>query len=52
VTRREQSAMRKLELENARLREQLDKHFQIYREQLYRIVDLESRLEMVMEAVK
>jgi len=52
MTRTEQAKMRRLELENERLRTQLDKHFQIYRDQLYDSVKLESRLEMIKEAVK
>lgn len=43
--------MRKLELENERLREHINKHMAIYRDQLYKIADLEVKLEMVKEAI-
>lgn len=36
-----------LEAENARLREQLDKQAKIYREQLYEIVDLRTKIDLI-----
>lgn len=43
--------MRKLELENANLKERLDKVMGIYRDQLHEIVILKTKLELISEAM-
>ena len=39
----------KLEKENAELRKQLDKHFDVYRSQLYELVDCQLKLKAIQE---
>jgi hypothetical protein len=51
MTKQEAAKMRRLEAETVRLREVLDKHAAIYRDQLYEIVDLRTQLDLVRDAV-
>jgi hypothetical protein len=51
MTKHEATKMRRLEAENARLNEALEKHAAIYRDQLYEIVDLRTQLDLVRDAV-
>jgi hypothetical protein len=51
MTKAEEKKMTRLEIENKELRTQLDKHFVVYREQLYELVDLRTRLELIQEAM-
>lgn len=43
--------MRRLELENAELRAQLDKHLEVYRGQAIELIELRARLELLQELV-
>lgn len=43
--------MARLEAENARLREQLDRAFVVYREQALELVELRARLDVILQAV-
>jgi hypothetical protein len=52
MTLRDAAKMRRLELENEKLRADLDWHMQIYRDQLYRIAELETQIQMVKEAIE
>lgn len=47
MTAKERARLARLEAENARLREQLDKQAKIYREQLYEIVDLRAKVDLI-----
>ena len=47
MTKKEQLKIKMLEAENKLLREKLDKHFSVYRDQLYELVELRSKLEIV-----
>ena len=47
MTAKEQQKLRRLEIENRELREKLDKNFQIYRDQLYLIVEMRAKLELI-----
>ncbi len=51
MTKKEQVAFRKLELENANLKQQLDKHFAVYRSQLYELVELRTKLQSINHLV-
>jgi ribosomal protein L11 len=44
MTKKEQVAFRKLELENENLKRQLEKAGDIYRDQLYEIVQMKTKL--------
>lgn len=47
MNRKETAYVAKLESENRELRAQLDKHFEVYRTNLYEIVRLKSREETI-----
>lgn len=51
MTKKEAAHIAKLEAENIQLREQIEKHMKIYRDQLYEIVDLRMRLNVVSGAM-
>lgn len=51
MTKKEQQRMRRLELENEALRAKLEKHFAIYRDQLFELVHLQTSLDLVREAL-
>jgi hypothetical protein len=47
MNRKEQIKMLRLERENADLRARLDKQFDIYRNQLYELVDMQTKLALI-----
>jgi adenosine deaminase len=47
MNKKEQIAYDKLKRENEYLRAELDKHFEIYRQQLYEIVELKTKRDRV-----
>lgn len=51
MTKKEQQQFDRLKLQNADLQRQLDKHLQIYSDQLYELVELRTRLELVAIAL-
>jgi len=51
VTAKEHARLARLEAENARLREQLDKQAKIYRDQLYELVELKTTIDLVTTAL-
>jgi hypothetical protein len=51
MTKQEANKMRRLEAETTRLREALERHTAIYRDQIYEIVDLRTQLDLVRDAV-
>ena len=52
MTRRESLRMRCLETENKYLRETLERQMEIYRSQLFEIVDLKTKIDLIDEAVR
>lgn len=51
MTKKEQQRMRRLELENAELREAIDKHMRVYGDALGELVTLRATLQLVREAM-
>lgn len=49
MTSRERAYVRRLELENAQLRAQNDKHIDIYREQTVELIELRAKLDLLRE---
>ena len=52
MTLKETAKMRRLETENQHLREALEKQAAIYRNQLYEIVALKTKIDLIDEAVR
>ena len=52
MTAKEQQRMQRLEIENRELRDKCDKHMEIYRDQLYEIIDLRAKLELIASALR
>ena len=52
MTLKESAKMRRLETENQHLRETLERQMTIYRDQLYEIVVLKTKLDLVEEAMR
>lgn len=46
---RERAHVRRLELENAELREQIAKHIEVYRDQAIELIELRARVELLRE---
>lgn len=51
MTKAEIARMRRLELENAELRRQVDKHIEVYREQALELIELRATLQLLRELV-
>lgn len=51
MTAKERQAMRRLELENAKLRAAIANHMRDYGDALIEIIDLKARIELVRSAV-
>ena len=49
---KESAKMRRLETENQNLREALEKQAAIYRDQLYEIVTLKTKIDLIDEAMR
>ena len=52
MTLKESAKMRRLETENQHLRQAMEKQAAIYRDQLYEIVVLKTKLDLVEEAMR
>ena len=52
MTLKESAKMRRLETENQHLRETLERQMAIYRDQLYEIVVLKTKIDLVEEAMR
>ena len=52
MTLKESAKMRRLETENQNLRETLERQMAIYRDQLYEIVVLKTKIDLVEEAMR
>lgn len=48
---KERAKMARLEAENARLREQLERSMTVYRENVWELVDLRTQLDLVRAAL-
>ena len=51
MTKQESARMEKLEAENVRLREVLSKQMEIYREQLYELVEFRAAMDIIRKYV-
>lgn len=52
MTLKESARMRRLETENQHLRETLERQMQIYRDQLYEIVVLKTKIDLIEDAMR
>ena len=52
MTLKESAKMRRLETENQYLRETLERQMAIYRDQLYEIVLLKTKIDLIEEAMR
>ena len=52
MTLKESARMRRLETENQHLRETLERQMQIYRDQLYEIVVLKTKIDLIEEVMR
>ena len=52
MTLKESARMRRLETENQHLRERLERQMAIYRDQLYEIVVLKTKIDLIEEAMR
>jgi hypothetical protein len=52
MTKKEQQAMDRLKLENEHLREYIEKHMAVYREQLYELVELKTQIDLIKSAME
>ncbi len=51
MTAKEAAKLRRLELENVRLREQVAKQMQVYRDQSIELIELRAKLDLLREVV-
>lgn len=47
MTAKELQKMKRLEIENSELRAQIEKHMSVYRESLYQIVEMKTKLQLI-----
>lgn len=47
MTPKEAQRMKRLEIENSELRAQIEKHMSVYRESLYQIVEMKTKLQLI-----
>lgn len=47
MTAKELQKMKRLEIENSELRAQIEKHISVYRESLYLIVEMKTKLQLI-----
>lgn len=52
MTKSEQTKMTRLEIENRELRDLADRQMAIYRDQLFELVELRAKMEMIEMALK
>ena len=52
MTLKESARMRRLETENQHLRETLERQMAVYRDQLYEIVLLKTKIDLIEEAMR
>lgn len=51
MTAKEQQRMKRLEIENQELRAMLEKHAAVYRDQLFLVVDMKTKLQLIDTAL-
>jgi len=51
MTAKERARLARLEAENTRLREQLDRSMEVYREQVFELVELRTQVDLVRAAL-
>lgn len=51
MTAKDRARIARLESENARLREAIEKHLDVYRAQALELIDLRTRLDLVRQAI-
>ena len=51
MTKAEHARLRRLDLENAELRRQCDRHIEVYREQALELIELRTTLQLLRELV-
>lgn len=51
MTKSEYTRLRRLELENAELRRQSDRHMEVYREQAMELIELRTTLQLLRELI-
>jgi chromosome segregation and condensation protein ScpB len=47
MTAKEMQKIKRLEIENSELRAQIEKHMSVYRESLYQIVEMKTKLQLI-----
>ena len=47
MTAKEQQRMKRLEIENQELRAMLEKHTAVYRDQLFLVVEMKTKLQLI-----
>lgn len=47
MTKKEQREMARLRVENKQLRDAIETHLKVYRENLYELVELKTKIEMI-----
>jgi len=52
MTSKERAQLARLKSENARLREEVARHLEIYRQQAWELIDLRTRLDLVQQALQ
>lgn len=52
MTKKEQQKMRRLELENEHLRDEIEKQLRIYGENVFELIDLRAKIQLVREALE
>lgn len=52
MTAKERAQFARLQAENNRLREEIDRHLDVYRQQALELIDLRTRLDLVHQALQ
>ena len=52
MTKKEQQAFDRIKIENAEMRKTIDRQMEIYRDQLWELIDLRAQVELIRSAVQ
>lgn len=52
MTSKERALLARLQAENIRLKEEVAKHLEIYRQQAWELIDLRTRLDLVQQSLQ
>jgi len=52
MTSKERALLARLQAENIRLKEEVAKHLEVYRQQSWELIDLRTRLDLVQQAMQ